>query len=263
MTQAAVSYQVKLLEDVLGSALFLRHNRRVSLTETGQRLAAPTTEAFDLLRDAYSAPDSSMTLSISTLVTVASNWLAPRIGHFQMQHPNIAVRMSTEAHSINFKSEAIDLAIRYGDGNWPDLRAHLLMPTAFTPVVSPALLERYGVLETPADLLALPFIDPTDPNLSIWLDEAGISERPKIKNAKVMIGAQTGEAAAAIAGRGIALLNPAFFQVELETGRLVQPFPQVSTNGNGYWLAYPESRRNSPKIAAFRKWVLVEAKAAI
>lgn len=204
MTQAAVSYQIRLLEDVLGTPLFLRHNRRVSLTDTGQRLAGPTTEAFDLLRDAYAAPEGDITLSISTLVTLASNWLAPRIGHFQMQHPHIAVRMSTEAHNVNFKAEAFDVAIRYGDGNWPDLRAHLILPTAFTPMISPVLLDQHGPVRTPRDLLRLPFIDPTDPNIPIWLDDAGVSDRPTARHAQVLIGAQTGEAAAATAGQGVA-----------------------------------------------------------
>ncbi len=261
MTQAAISYQIKLLEDVLGTPVFLRQNRRVTLTRAGRRLAGPTTEAFDLLRDAYTAPDDDMTLTISTLVTLASNWLAPRIGRFQMSHPRIAVRMSTEAHSVDFKSEEFDVAIRYGDGQWPGLRAHEVMPVAFTPMISPTLLEQYGPLCSPADLMRLPFIDPADRNIAYWLDEAGISDRPAKANAQIMIGAQTGEAAAAIAGHGVAFLNPAFFRTELETGRLIQPFDQVSTDGKSYWLVYPESRRHNLKIVAFRKWVLAEAAA--
>ncbi len=261
MTQAAISYQIKLLEDVLGTPVFLRQNRRVTLTHAGRRLAGPTTEAFDLLRDAYTAPDDDMTLTISTLVTLASNWLAPRIGRFQMSHPRIAVRMSTEAHSVDFKSEEFDVAIRYGDGQWPGLRAHEVMPVAFTPMISPTLLEQYGPLHDPAELMRLPFIDPADRNIAYWLDEAGISDRPAKANAQIMIGAQTGEAAAAIAGHGVAFLNPAFFRTELETRRLIQPFDQVSTDGKSYWLVYPESRRHNLKIVAFRKWVLAEAAA--
>ena len=261
MTQAAVSYQIKLLEDLLGMPVFLRQNRRVTLTRAGRQLAGPTTEAFDLLRTAYAAPDDDMTLTISTLVTLASNWLAPRIGRFQMTHPKIAVRMSTEAHSVDFRSEEFDVAIRYGDGQWPGLRAHEVIPVAFTPMVSPALMAEYGPLEGPKDLMRLPFIDPEDPNIAIWLEDAGIGIRPAKADAKIMIGAQTGEAAAAVAGHGVAFLNPAFFRTELDTGRLIQPFDQISRDGKSYWLVYPENRRRNPKIVAFRKWLLAEAAA--
>ena len=128
MTQAAVSYQIKLLEERLGELLFLRRPRKLVLTEAGDRLAPRTSEAFDILREAYGrfAKDGPATLTISTTHTFASHWLAPRLGTFQLRYPQIAARLETSERIVDFASEEVDVGIRSGLGGWPGLRAPAL-----------------------------------------------------------------------------------------------------------------------------------------
>src|SRR5262245_53274530 len=146
MTQAAVSYQVKLLEDRVGAPLFLRLPKRVVLSEVGKRLAAPVTESFQRLEAAFAAlrETNDGVLSITAITSFATNWLVPRLGAFQLAHPSIAVRLETDHRLVDFAREEFDIGIRTGRGQWPGLRAHMLMPTEFTPLCSPALLARFG-----------------------------------------------------------------------------------------------------------------------
>ncbi|SIR14525.1 transcriptional regulator [Paracoccus thiocyanatus] len=175
MTQAAVSYQIRLLEERLGTPLFLRRPREISLTETGALFARPTIDAFDLLREAFAEPsaDTVSTLSISTVPTLAGAWLSPRIGKFQLQNPNLAVRLETGDDIVDFAREDITVAIRTGQGNWPGLDVHYLMPIEYTPMLSPALAAKLPLNE-PADLLKLPLLDRSDPFWAVWMREVGV-----------------------------------------------------------------------------------------
>jgi LysR family transcriptional regulator, glycine cleavage system transcriptional activator len=260
MTQAAVSYQVKMLEDRLGAPLFLRRPRQVSLTELGQRLAPAITEAFELIGQAFAAARSGAqgTLSITTVATFATNWLAQHLGSFQVAHPSLAVRLDISPRFIDFAQEEIDIAIRAGNGNWPGHATHLLMRTEFTPMLSPRLAESIGGVKEPADLLRLPIIGPDDPWWVQWLTAAGVSPEGLEGRPRNSMGSQTVEASAAMAGQGVAILTPAFYTADIAAGRLIQPFDLLCSDGRGYWLVYPEARRNVPKIAAFRAWILAE-----
>ncbi|WP_299839175.1 LysR substrate-binding domain-containing protein [uncultured Paracoccus sp.] len=261
LTQAGISYQIKLLEERLGQALFLRQPRALQLTELGQRLAAPTTQAFDLLRNAYA--DSSgraSTLSITTPVTLSGNWLAERLGRFQMDHPELTLRLDASDKNINFARDDFDLAIRFGHGDWSGLTAHRLFDFEITPMLSPRLLEGRRLTD-PAELLTLPRIDSGDPHWAMWFCKAGIADLPEAASPTPDLGTQIHEARAAIAGQGVAVLTPRFFRYELATGSLVQPFQMTCGNGKSYWLVYPEARRNRPAIRAFRQFILAEAAA--
>jgi LysR family transcriptional regulator, glycine cleavage system transcriptional activator len=260
MTQAAVSYQIKVLEDRIGAPLFLRKPRQIALTDVGQRLAPAVSDAFELLSAAYAAARTGArgTLVISTLATFAANWLARRLGSFQIAHPSLAVRLETADHMVDFSREEVDIGIRSGDGNWPGLAIHRLFNADFTPMLSPKLLASDGPVETPADLLSLPLLDPGDPWWAHWFAAANVPVESLESRPGASLGAQTYEGNAAIAGRGVAILTPAFFADELADGRLVRPFDLVCTDGHAYWLVYPETRRNAPKIAVFRDWILAE-----
>jgi LysR family transcriptional regulator, glycine cleavage system transcriptional activator len=265
MTQAAVSYQVKLLEDRLGAPLFLRLPRRVVLSETGKRLAPSVGEAFQRLRAAFAAMRETAdgVLSITAINTFATNWLVPRLGAFQVAHPGIAVRIDPSGRMVDFAREEFDLGIRGGRGVWPGLKAHLLMPVEFTPMCSPELLARSERLKTPADLLELPLLDWRDDWWRQWFALAGIPDPKPARRPAIEIDSQVMLGRAAMAGQGIAILTPAFFAAEIAAGRLIQPFDLVARGDSdsvhsGYWLVYPEERRNSPKIRAFRDWILAE-----
>lgn len=259
MTQAGVSYQIRLLEERLGTPLFLRKPREIVLTETGALFARPTIDAFDQLREAYADPsaDAVSTLSISTVPTFAGAWLSPRLGKFQMNHPNLAVRLETSDTLVDFAREDITVAIRAGAGVWPGLEAHHLMAVEYTPMISPELARRH-VLNEPADLLKLPLLDPGDENWALWMKTAGVERWEDYRKPGLTMSTDLHEARAALAGYGVALLQPDFFRYELATGGLIQPFPIISRSGRGFYLAYPKGRRNRPAVRKFRAFLLDE-----
>lgn len=262
MTQAGVSYQIRLLEDRLGGPLFLRKPKGIELTALGARLARPTHDAFDTLRAAFAPARDADLLTISTLPTLAGNWLSQRLGRFQIDNPGLAVRLDTSDRNVDFTREDVDVAIRYGDGAWPGLTAHRLFDVEFTPMLSPALAAQHGPFTDPAQIVPLRWLSPNDASWDIWLAAAGVTRtdscppRPALE-----LNVQLHEARAAMAGEGVALLTPRFFRFELASGALIQPFTTVATKGSGYWLVYPPARRNRPAIRAFRKFLMAEAAA--
>ncbi len=259
MTQAAVSYQIKLLEERLGAPLFLRRPRALALTEAGQWLAPRTTEAFDLLREAYSrfSEREQTTLIVNTMHTFAAQWLAPRLGVYQLTHPKTAVQLETTQRVVDFAREEVDVAIRSGKGRWPGLLAYKLIDVRYTLMVSPALAEKVGGFRTPEDMFKIDLLDPHDVWWQEWFKACG-QPIEKLPMDLAPIGLQTITASAAMAGKGGALLVAAFFEQEIRDGRLIQPFDIVVDDGNAYWLAFPEARRNVPKIKAFRDWIVGE-----
>lgn len=261
MTQAAVSWQVKALERRLGQTLFKRLPREVVPTPAGERLARAATEAMTLLRGAVSdlAETASGVLAVTTIQTLAGQWLAPRLGTFQLAHPEIAIRLDTWPALRDLVRDNLDLAIRSGSGVWPGMEAVWMMPSVFTPLCAPAFAERYGIGE-PADLLRAPRIGDAD-WWGIWFALAGVPA-PEVDPGFVFTAdVQQYEVASAMAGQGVAMGSPIFFQRELQAGLLVQPFEIVAQNVSGHYVVYPEERRRAPKITLFRDWLLGEAEA--
>ncbi|CAN7416468.1 LysR substrate-binding domain-containing protein [Neorhizobium sp. LjRoot104] len=257
LTQTAVSYQIKLLEDMTGEQLFLRRPRQVSLTEAGERLAPKISEAFAIIGDALSSMHdaSEGTLTIHSTATFASRWLARHLGTFQLENPGIAVRLETSQEMIDFSRAEADIAIRSGKGEWPGLRRHFLMRNHFTPMLSPDLAATIGGVRTPDDILKLRIIDAGDPWWPFWFAAAGLPDVDLTGRPVSRMGAQAFEAAAAIAGQGVGILQPEFYTDDVALGRLVQPFDILGYDGSDYWLVYPEARRNSKKIRAFRDFM--------
>jgi LysR family glycine cleavage system transcriptional activator len=258
MTQAAVSYQIKLLEERVGQPLFLRHSRQVTLTETGRRLSAAVTEAFDTLRSAFAAvrAEAGGVLTISAVPSFGSNWLAPRLGGFQLAHPTLAVRLSTSSELVDFARDEVDVAIRDGSGPWPGLAMHRLFAVRFAPLCSAELLRRFGPLTAPADLLRLPLLSPHDIWWQQWFARAGVATADLATRPGIRLDSQHMDGRAALAGQGVAMLSPDLWVDELRAGLLVQPFDLVGDEGHAYWLVYPETRRRLPKIRAWRDWLL-------
>jgi LysR family transcriptional regulator, glycine cleavage system transcriptional activator len=264
MTQAAVSYQIKLLEDRLGVPLFLRSRRRVTLSDAGRRAAPLVGRAFDLMDDAFGSlvAEDEGVLAISTTQTFASNWMAPRLGSFQLARPELAVRLRTDNRLIDFAREEIDVAIRSTDGagEWPGLRAHFLFRLHSTPVCSPAFREAHSIAAA-EDLLRVSRLSPGDEWWAYWFRAAGIAAGEAHRPAGIRFDTQAMEGQAALAGAGVSMLTPMFWRSELASGRLVQLFPLISFEGPGYWLVYPEHRRNQAKVRALREWILAEVEA--
>ena len=260
MTQAAVSWQIKALETRLGFSLFRRLPREVQPTEPGERLSRAATEAMTLLRRAFAeiTEADQGVLSITTLTTLATQWLAPRLGAFQVANPGLAVRLDTSPTIIDLARENMDIALRSGDGDWPGVECAMLMPGVFAPLCSPDLCERLG-LENPADLVDAPRVG-DEKEWAAWFACAGVTT-DATPASRLRADIQGLEVAAAMGGQGVALGSPILFAREIRAGLLVRPFRQTVRLSGGYFIAWPEDRRRSPKIARFRDWLLAEAAA--
>ncbi|NBB41458.1 LysR family transcriptional regulator [Sphingobium yanoikuyae] len=265
MTQAAVSYQVKLLEERLGISLFQRTGRKVALTEKGREIAPILTRAFDQMRQGFAAltQDHSAVLSISCTNSFAHLWLAPRIGAFQMRHPNLAVRIMADDAVVDLARDGIDLAVRGGKGEWPGLEAKLLTHNRLVPMCSPAWRDRYGPVADAQALHALPRLSPDDMWWHEWFAAMGVEADPADGPPGIALDSQVMEGRAAIAGQGVAILNHFLWKAEVETGQLVEAVPSYVREIASYWLVYPPHARNTPKIKAFRDWISAEFAAAI
>ena len=260
MTQAAVSHQIRVIENHFGQQLFRRERQRVVLTEPARRAAALLGKGLDTIEAAFAglrADDEAM-LTISTTSTFANAWLAWRIGRFQVRYPDIAVRLLTQDALTDFAGDGVDVAIRSGHGPWPDVAAHRLLVQDFTPMCSQGFLAAQARTLVPADLFDLPLISPHDPSWGCWFREAGLTYPDDPPTAGLRLDSQANEAHAAMAGQGVAMLTPFFWKQDMTDHRLVLMFDQVSTLGQAYWIVYPEHRRLTRKIRRFRDWLLAE-----
>jgi LysR family glycine cleavage system transcriptional activator len=257
MTQAAVSYQIKLLEERLGVSLFRRERGRVALSETGRRIGPLIAKAFDDLDNAFGLARSSSegVLTVSCSTTFGPNWLASRIGAFQLKAPDIAVRLHTSNELVDFARDDVDIAIRGGRGDWPGLCSHFLMRMPLLALASPAFLEKATPVRTPDDIMRLQRISPDDSWWRVWREQVGgdVSESGATG---IKMDTQIAEGQAAIAGAGIAVLNPVLWKSELEEGRLVRVIDALAFDPSDFWLVYPEHHRHSRKIRLFRDWML-------
>lgn len=262
MTQAAVSYQVRMIEDRLGTPLFVRSGRRVSLSPAGQRLAPHVSAAFDLLDEAFAKARQTEggVLTITAAPGVATSWLGPRLARFQLAKPDIAVRLLASNELADFARDEIDVGIRIGSGAWPGLRAIEMFPADFTPMCSPAYLQRRGPFTDPAQLLDMLRMNSDDIWWRAWFADVGVDIPQDFGRKSIHVDSQVIEGMAALSGEGIAMLTPRFWPFELATGRLVQIFPHVGRSGS-FWLVYPEHRHNAAKVKAFREWVMGEVEA--
>ncbi len=263
VTQAAVSHQVKALEEPLGVRLFRRLTRELRLTEEGQALAAELRDAFQQIVSAVSrvgSRGSRGALHISTMTTFALSWLVPRLPRFQAAHPMIEVRVSTTQRTVDFAREDVDLAIRYGGGNWPGLKCEKLFDDMLTPLCAPALAER---LKSPEDLREVQLLHEgaEASDWLTWLAAAGVGSLDATKGPRFDSTRIAGQAA--MGGLGVAVGAPYLFADEIARGQLVQPFDLVVGNGKAFWVVWLEGSASQPKIVAFRDWILAEAAAAL
>jgi LysR family glycine cleavage system transcriptional activator len=265
MTQAAVSYQIKLLEERLGAPLFARSGRGIVLTDLGRRIAPPVSGAFDAMAEAFASvrAESDSVMTVAAPRTLGTNWLAGRLGSFQLQRPGLAVRLLVSDEMVNLNAGEADISVRGATGPMPGLCHHFLMRMPVTPLASPALLAKHPRVESPTDLLALPRLSAQDEWWDLWFD-AALGGTPEGARAQgVHFDSQVLDGNAAIAGHGVAILSPPMWLPAMEAGLLVPVLPQISYYRNSFWLMYPEGKRNVAKVRAFRDWVLGEVKASL
>lgn len=265
VTQAAVSHQIRSLEDWLGLRLFRRLNRRLLLTDEGQAYAGPVREALDRIVAATNGlrrSDSEGLLTVSVLPSFAATWLLPRLWRFSESYPEIDVRIDARETLADFGRDGVDVALRYGGGDYPGHDSiHFMTEEAF-PVCSPALVEGGSYpLREPADLCHHTLIrDFTEDLWDNWLKLAGVTgidprRGPSFNYLNMAI-------EAAIAGQGVALGRRAIVAGALADGRLVRPFDLAMPSASAYYFVCLAEAADRPKVAAFRDWLLAEAAAA-
>ncbi len=263
VTQGAVSHQVKALEERLGFKLFLRRRQGLLLTEAGRACQLFVRDAFDRLGagfDALYEKDDAGILTVSVSPNFASKWLVSRIGKFSEAFPGIDLRISASLQHIDFSREDVDLAVRHGEGRWPDLHAVCLTEETLFPMCSPALMEGPHPLSRRENLAHHPLIhlDNREDWLK-WLNAAGVDGLDSSKGA---VFNQASLALDAAAGRqGVVLGRSALAASDLLAGRLVRPFGPSLPVGYAYYIVCPKPTAERSKIRAFRDWLLAEAKA--
>ena len=257
---ASVSYHVRQLEEQTGVTLFVRHAQRVELTRPGATVAAEVTGAFATLRATFlrAAEEEEARLSLTTLPTIGTSWLTPRLGRFRAAHPAIAVALDLSEAAQDLGTGRFDAAIRNGHGRWPGLRAAQLLPSVFMPLCAPALRAAATPLADPRRPLDVALLGRPD-WWARWYRALGHGEVDLSGRFGTTLFAEHLDMAAAVAGHGIAIGSPILFGDELVAGRLVPAHDFVSADGRSFWFAYPVARQHSGKIARFREWLCDEA----
>lgn len=264
VTQAAISHQIRNLEDYLQLKLFRRIHRRLILTEDGQIFAPTVREALGQLSTATErlmSRNRAGRISVSVLPSFASRWLVPRLWKFRDRHPDVDVRLSAFEWLVDFDRDGIDLAIRYGKGSWPGTEAELMMHEKVFPVCSPALIEKHGPLDSPEQLRKLTLLhdDFAREDWKQWLRAAGVHNiDPKrglsFSHTSIMLEAVE-------SGQGVALAQAPLVADDLAKGRLVKPFDFELDGEYSYYVVTPSGSSNRAGISEFRAWLLEEAKA--
>lgn len=265
VTPAAISQQIKSLEEFAGTPLFHRLTRALALTEAGRQALPVLTEAFDRLEQAYALMRTggrARPLTVSVPPSFASKWLVPRLGRFQEAAPDVEIRIDATTRMVDFHRDDIDVALRYGRGGYADLTCEKLFDSRVMPVCSPALLNGPIPLAEPSDLknhTLLQFQETgaaaMEDTWDLWMKAAGIdgvdsTRGPRFNTFGLLIDA-------ALAGQGVGLVEFVFAEQELARGTLVQPFchlPKVFDNF-GYHIVFPPHHAGDPHLQAFCDWV--------
>ncbi|EEG86652.1 LysR substrate binding domain protein [Proteus penneri ATCC 35198] len=262
MTQAAVSHQIKTLEEFLGLKLFRRRNRSLLLTEEGQSYYLDIKEIFSSINEATRkllARSAKGALTVSLSPSFAIQWLVPRLSGFNQAYPGIDVRIQAVDREEDKLADDVDVAIFYGRGNWTGLRTDRLYAEYLIPVCAPSLLTGEKPLKTPSDLIYHTLLHDTSRRdwqsyvrqLEIQ-NQINVQQGPIFSHSSMVI-------QAAVHGQGVALVNNVMARSEIESGRLVRPFPDVLVSKNAFYLVCQDSQAELGKIAAFRQWILSQA----
>lgn len=257
---ASVSYHVRQLERQIGVALFLRHPHKVELTASGKVIAEEATSAFAALRASFirAVDVDESRLALTTLPTIGTSWLTPKLGRFRAKHPEIHIDLDLSAEAQDLAAGRFDAAIRNGHGRWPGLRAVKLMPSLFMPLCSPVLRMAAAELRDPRRASALPLLGRAD-WWALWFRALGFEDVSLRGRIRAKLSAEHLDVTEAIAGSGIAIGSPILFRDEIEAGRIVPAHELVVGDGRSFWFTYPAARQDSRKIIAFRDWLVDEA----
>ncbi|ANN66740.1 LysR family transcriptional regulator [Bordetella bronchialis] len=260
VTQAAVSQQVRMLEERLATRLFKRVPRGLALTDEGRALLPVLSDAFNRIEAVIKQFDGGRlreVLTVGVVGTFAVGWLLPRLKRFRDMHPFVELRLLTHNNLVDLAAEGLDFAVRFGAGGWPGTEGTLLLDAPLTVLCAPAVAQR---LSTPGDLTRETLLRSYRADeWSLWFAAAGLEpwtlSGPVFDSSRLMV-------EAAVQGAGVALAPPCMFASELRRGTLVRPF-QTEVSLGGYWLVWLRSRALTPGMRAFHEWALAEASGTV
>ncbi len=265
MTPSAVSHQIKTLEEFLGVPLFRREGRRVILTASGEKYQSAIEHALDEIdiatRRLAASPNAS-SVNLSVVPGFLTRWLVPRIRDFQVQYPDVELRLSASTSMVDFQHSDIDMAIYFGNGKWNDVQSFFLHSVTLVPVCSPKLLDGPNPLNSPQDLRqhTLLRVSSRQDEWKMILDKAEISRSTMVKS---MTFSSTALAlSAAMEGAGVALTDSVLVDRELEYGQLIVPFELRLKTQNAFYLTHRLGRQLTYGMRSFHDWILGAMKIA-
>lgn len=260
VTPSAVSHQIKSLEEFLGIELFLRTKRKVLLTEAGADYLEPISSIFRQLDEAttdlINRQSLGGTLRLSVAPAFLSRWLMPRMERFQDQYPDVQLELNASSGLVDFAAGDMDMAIYFGDGNWPNLEKKFLRNSALAPVCNPNLIKPHQPIRTPDDMRFYPLLHVAKrkEEWHNWLKQNGLE--PKLFRRGVMFSNGSLTAAAAAQGLGIALADPSLVAPEIHEGSLRILFDQHLKTQSAFYLVNQKDRKMTQPMEAFRTWVI-------
>ena len=269
VTPAAISQQVRALEDHAGVKLFRRRTRAVELTEAGRAALPAVAGGLDALAEGYATlrkHEETGPITISVAPSFGAKWLVPRVEAFHAAHPDFEIRIDATEKIVDLQRADVDLAIRYGSGDYPGLASERLISEAAFPVCSPALLDGPHPLRRPEDLAHHTLLHvqwrmqgATSPNWRMWLRAAGLGHIDHERGPRFSIDSLAMQTA--IDGHGVALAMHSLVAPDLAAGRLVMPFgpPGADWQQFCYYLVWPKADSARRKVRVFRDWVMAEA----
>ena len=258
VTQAAISHQIKSLEEHLGIKLFMRKNRALLLTEEGQAYFTDIKDIFTSLLDATErllSRGAKGAITLSLPPSFAIHWLVPRLNAFNELHPDIDVRIKAVDQNDGLLTEDVDLAIYYGRGQWSKVKADKLHTEYLIPVCAPLVFDGDKPLNSPEDLKHHTLLhDSSRKDWKRWCNQVGVQDinvnhGPIFSHSSMIL-------QAAIHGQGIALAHNILAKPDIEAGRLICPFSDVLVNKSAFYVVCRENQADIGKIAAFREWIL-------
>jgi LysR family glycine cleavage system transcriptional activator len=261
VTPAAVSQQIKTLEDYLQTPLFRRDGRKVQLTAEGARLLPGIRQGLDQLEATLQRlrqDRQSGTINVSTLASFLQRWLMPRLPGFHIQHPDVQLRIHTSSDAVDFARTDFHAAVRFGLGHYGDLRTEKIMDDWMVAVASPGLIEKHGKLPQTEDLAQYPLLHGDELD---WVHWATGDTRPMMALRGAFIDEPVSMLTACMSGMGYALLRWTIACSELAAGKIVLASEHVVQHEFSYYFVCPEDYATFPKVAALRDWLLQEGRA--
>jgi LysR family glycine cleavage system transcriptional activator len=263
VTTAAVSMQVRALEEYLRTPLFRRRGRLIELTADGERLLPRVRGGLDELEraiDEARLDRRSGPLTITMLSSFLQQWLLPRLSDFQKLHPAIDLRVHTSALLVDFLHSDVQAAIRFGAGDWNQMHIDKLLDDWLVPVCTPQLLDKYGPVETREDLRKHRLLHSVGEPWRCWIEGMAVAEE------WAPSGASFDDSIAVLrlaeAGQGLALARWSLAAREVAAGRLAIASRTFFRTNRGYYFVCPPAYLNTDKVAAFRTWLLEQARSA-